>query len=704
MYSQEKQKQLLHQTKDFLKSFSPENISEKEAKKKTEELQTIIRYHDWRYYILNEPVVSDFEYDTLFKQLKKLEEKFPQLITADSPTQRISLGIAKDFSEVKHLVPMLSLDNSYNQEDLIDFDERVRELAGVDEIEYCVEPKFDGASISVIYENDLLIRGVTRGDGASGEEITHNLKILRSLPLSAKFSEYGIYKAEIRGETIINKEKFKKINAQRLKDDLPPFANPRNSAAGALRAKKEEAKMLLNSLEAFLYHISFAADKNGNDILTEKITSHFKSIRLLYELGFRTPKNELKLCKGINEVIEYCNEWAEKRDTVPYEIDGMVVKVNDFKIQQKVGATSHHPRWAIAYKFKAKQATTKLLKVEFQVGRTGIITPVAKLEPVALAGVTVSSISMFNEDFIREKDIRLGDTVLIERAGDVIPYIVMPVKEARNGREEKIHFPHQCPSCKNKLVKMEEEAAWRCVNINCDAQVVERIAHFVSKDAMDINHLGEANVKKFFELGILKNIADIYRLDFEKIKELEGFGEKSIQNLKNAIEASKQQPIHRLIFGLGIKFIGEISAKTLAASVKCVDELKNWNEEKLLSLEDVGPKVAKSLIDFFQQKTNIQLLEELKNLGVNVCKSENEETKSTKLAGLTFLFTGTLPTLKRDEAEKLVEENGGKIISSVGSKLKYLVVGEDAGSKLEKAKKLETVKIIDEKEFLEMIQ
>lgn len=706
MYSQEHQILLLSLTKSLL---DDKTIEEKSINSYIDNLRNVIRYHDWRYYVLNEPVISDYEYDSIYKQLKDEEQLHPELVTPDSPTQRVALGITKEFPSVKHLVPMLSLDNSYNREDLLEFDRRVKELSGEADVEYCVEPKFDGASISLVYENDLLIRAATRGDGAVGEEITNNLKVLRSLPLSAKFSDYGIHKIEIRGETIIQKETFKKINNQRLKDELPPFANPRNCAAGALRMQ-DAAEVAKRGLEAFLYHVSVAEDKNGNDFITgiptvnNKTTSHLKCIEMLYELGFRSPKKELNLCPNIEEVMIQCDEWAKKRDTIPYEIDGLVIKVNNIKFQQKIGATSHHPRWAIAYKFKAKQATTKLIRVEFQVGRTGAITPVAKLEPVELSGVRISSASIHNEEFIRERDLRIGDTVLVERAGDVIPYIVIPVKEARNGTEKSIYFPESCPSCNEKLEKSEEESAWRCQNISCPAQVVERMIHFVSKDAMDINHLGAANIFKFYSQGFLKSIPDIYRLNYEEIKKLEGYGDRSIQNLKNAIETSRHQSIHRLIYGLGIRFIGEISAKTLAASVKCIEDLKDWNEEKLISLEDVGPKVAKSIVNFFSHPTNLEMLNELKSLGVNTCKGEEEKTKSSKLAGLTFLFTGTLPTLKRDEAEKIVEENGGKILSSVGSKLKYLVTGDDAGSKLEKAKKTGTVQILNESEFLKMVE
>jgi len=426
-------------------------------------------------------------------------------------------------------------------------------------------------------------------------------------------------------------------------------------------------------------------------------------LALLWNLGFRSPEKEKKVFKGIEKVIKYCNEFEEGRDDLPYEIDGMVIKVNDTALQDKMGMTSHHPRWAIAYKFKARQATTELLGVEFQVGRTGAVTPVAKLKPVAIGGVTVSSISVHNEDYIKEKDLRIGDSVLIERAGDVIPQIVKPLADTRTGHEKKIHFPKTCPVCNSKLFKEEEEAVWRCINIDCPAQVVERIIHFVSKDAMDIRGFGEANVRKFYELGLLKDIPGIYTLDFAALSGMEGFGQKSIENLHAAIENSKKQPLHRLIYALGIRFAGETTAKTLAQAVNHLLDFKKFSIEDLQNLEDVGPKVAGSIHHFFSNRSNIEMLEELEKLGLQLKNTKKEMTTTGNLSGQTFLFTGTLPTLKRSEAEALAEENGGQILSGVSAKLNYLVVGEDAGSKLEKAKKINSVKIISEEEFLQLV-
>ncbi|HUM46295.1 MAG TPA: NAD-dependent DNA ligase LigA, partial [Chitinophagales bacterium] len=424
MYSSEEQKKLIDLTTKILKQEPLVEQANEPDSKFVKELHDAIRYHEWRYYVLSEPVIADIEYDQLYSRLKKLEEQYPAIITADSPTQRVSYDLTKEFPEVQHLVPMLSLDNSYDAEDLRDWDKRVRDLTGENEIIYCVEPKFDGAGISVVYEHDQLVRGATRGDGSVGEDITNNIKTLRSIPHRASFSKYGVERIEIRGEALINKESFKKLNAKRLEDNLPPLANARNSASGGLR-QQDPKDVAERKLEAFLYHISFAEDSKEKNLLGTKLPAHASNIHMLYELGFKTPEGELKKVKGIDGVIETCKDFEKKRESLAYEIDGLVIKVDDLNQQKKCGYTSHHPRWAIAYKFAAKQATTVLKKVDFQVGRTGAITPVAKLEPVELAGVTISSISMFNEDFITEKDIRLGDRVLIERAGEVIPYIVM---------------------------------------------------------------------------------------------------------------------------------------------------------------------------------------------------------------------------------------------------------------------------------------
>ena len=704
MYNNEQTKALQQHTSEWLSAAKTDNISEK-IKNNTEDLRNCLRFQEYRYYVQNDPLISDFEYDTLYKLLEHFEKENPGAITSDSPTQRVGKGLIKEFPKTQHLVPMLSLENSYNADDLLDFDRKARELSGLDEIEYCVEPKFDGASISLVYENDLLSRGVTRGDGQVGDEITLNVKQIKSVPLSAKFSEYGIEQIEIRGEVLMNKNNFKAYNDVLIEEGIPPLANPRNAAAGSLRIK-DTAAVSKRNLEAFLYHVSFIVDREANDqrsTINDQPATHNGMLEMLWHLGFRSPKNEMKVFKGIDAVITHVLDFEKGRDNLGYEIDGMVIKVNDLKLQDRLGMTSHHPRWAIAFKFKARQGTSKLLAVDFQVGRTGAVTPVAKIEPVQVGGVTVGSISIHNEEYIKEKDLMLGDTILIERSGDVIPQIVKSFPELRKGDEKKIEFPAICPVCSSTLYKPQEDAVWRCVSLTCPAQIVEGIIHFVSKDAMDIRSFGEANVRKFYEMGILKSIPDVYNLPYDEIGKLDGFGEKSITKLQQAIEDSKKQPLNRIIYALGIRYVGETTAKTLANAADHLTDFKNYTEEQLMQLEDVGVKVAKTVHTFFQNADNLQLLQKLEELGVQLKNEKKGTVTDGNLSGLTFLFTGTLTQLKRSDAEALVESNGGKILGAVSSKLNYLVAGESAGSKLEKAKKIPAIHVINEQEFIKML-
>lgn len=695
MYTAQDEKRLYDQAKALIEK-TPQNIEDAVAG-----LREVINFSDWKYYVQDDPLLSDFEYDTLFKKLKSIEEEYPEQKTADSPTQRVAMGLSEKFPPVSHLVPMLSLDNTYNAEDLEDFDRKCKEFAGTDKIVYCVEPKYDGASISLIYENGMLVRGATRGDGVMGEEITANIKQIRSIPLSANFLKDKVGQIEIRGEVVIHKEAFAAYNEQRIAEGLSPLANPRNAASGTLRIldPKEVSK---RKLSAILYHISYYNTEDRQR--PAQLGTHYDSLQWMYSLGFPTPAKEMRKFDNIADVIKFCDEFEQRRDDLPFEVDGLVIKVNDFDMQDMMGMTTHHPRWAVAYKFKARQATSKLLDVEFQVGRTGAITPVAKIEPVPIGGVTVKSISLFNEDVIREKDLRIGDTVVVERAGDVIPYIVKSLSELRTGEEKPIHFPHTCPACNEQLEKNEDEAAWRCININCPVQVAERIIHYTSKDAMDIRGLGGANVIKFFELGLLKDIPGLYHINWEEISKLGGFGEKSITNLKQAIENSKKQPLNRVIYGLGIRFVGETTAKTLANAVTHIRDFYGWDVEKLSTLEDIGPKVATSVAQFFHNEENRHMIDALEKEGLNLVNQHKGSDQGTgELSGKTFLFTGTLAKLKRSDAEGMVEERGGSILSGVSSKLNYLVVGEDAGSKLEKAKKLGTVSILTEEEFLNLV-
>ncbi len=708
MYSKEQQKHYFDLSKQYLEGQINEPVENQIL-----DLRTILNYHEWRYYQLNDPVLSDFEYDQLYKLLEKYEEEHPELITPDSPTQRVSTDLTSEFTSVPHLIPMLSLDNSYNEADLLDFDRQVKkhgELAADTPVEYSVEPKYDGGSIALIYEDNLMVRAATRGNGVLGEEITNNARVIKSIPLRADFSAHEISKAELRGEVLIRKDKFLEINKKRAKEGLSLFANARNTASGGLRMKTP-SEVAKRGLEAFIYQLSFAADKQGNDRLPS-IKTHHDSIEMLGKLGFKIPVKERKLCRNIQEAIDFCQEWEEKREQYPYEIDGMVVKVNDRELQEKCGYTSHHPRWAIAFKFKAKQATSELLRVEYQVGKIGSITPVAKITPVQLAGVTVSSVSLHNEDFIKEKNLKIGDTVLVERAGDVIPYIVKAMDELRDGSEEEITFPHTCPINTTEvavpLLRVAGEAAWRCPDCVCGAQDLQRIIFHVSKDAMDIDGFGKSIVERFYDLGWLKNIADIYRLDFNKIKNLEGFGEKSAENLRKSIEKAKNNPVHRLLHSLSIHHLGKKVSKLLAAEIDHVLELKNWQLEDFVAIKDVGPIVAQNVIDWFDNPNNIALLEEMEQLGVNLLQKPADQPVQTPkegpLAGKTILFTGTLQKLGRKEAKSLAETAGAKNLSAVSSNLDILVVGEKAGSKLKKADALGTVKIISEEEFLELIE
>lgn len=698
MYSSEQQTALNHLTQQLVKGEKPFA-----AEKKISALRDVINYHDWRYYVLSEPVLTDFDYDLLFKELKELETQYPHFLSADSPTQRIARGLTETFTSVSHLAAMLSLENSYNTDDLNDFDRRVKELTGSNEIAYCVEPKFDGSSIALVYENDLLVRAATRGDGTAGDDITNNAKALASVPLRAPFSQFGIYKVEIRGEVIIPRHVFEKMNEERKAKGEKVFQNARNTASGSLRTKDPNESRARN-LEAILYHLSFAEDKNGNNLLAAQLESHYHTIEILYRCGFKTPLHEMALCKSIQQAQDFIKTWDEKRHTFNIDTDGMVLKVNLLKQQQQCGSTAHHPRWAMAYKFAAKQTHSKLLKVEFQVGRTGAVTPVAKIEPVPLSGVTISSVSLHNQDFILEKDICIGDTVIVERAGEVIPYIVGALPDLRNGNETKIDFPVNCPSCNTALIKPEEEAVWRCDNADCPAQTEERVIHFVSKDAMDIDGCGRETVIEFIQRGFVKTIEDLYRLPYHDILGLEGWKEKSVNNLRKGIEDSKNRPLWRLLNALGIRHVGATTSKDISGHIQHVFDLEKMELEALMNIEGIGPKVAQSIFSFFKNRSNIHLLHELKNFGVNTeNRPEDARNKNNKLEGKTFLFTGSLQQFTRDRAKQLVEENGGKLLSGVSANLNFLVAGEDAGSKLAKAQKIPSIVVLSESEFLQLI-
>ena len=703
-YDADSTKQLNQLTQQLLN-----NHSEDSSEIKAHALRNVIQFHEYRYYVLNDPLISDSEYDALFKQLEQLEETFPELVTPDSPTQRVSSDMTEDFPSVPHLSPMLSLDNSYNADDLKDFDKQVRKLTGLqtgETINYTVEPKFDGGTIVLVYEDDMLVRAATRGNGTLGEDITNNARAIRSIPLKASFSQKHIARVELRGEAVIRKSSFHDINKKREEEGKNLFANPRNAATGGLRVK-DSKDVTSRGLEAFVFQISHAEDAQGRSVLTE-LGSHHGNIEWLNNLGFKVPQSERAFCKNIDEVIEFCTKWEARREAYDYEIDGMVVKVDDPQLQEMCGATSHHPRWAIAFKFKAKQATSRLLQVEYQVGKTGAITPVAKIEPVPLAGVKVSSISLHNEDFITSKDIRINDVLLVERAGDVIPYVVKVMEDIRDGDEKPIVFPQNCPSCNSRLMRSDGEAAWRCVNTLCPAQSLQKMIHHVSKDGMDIDGFGKSYVEKFKELGWLHNIADIYKLDYNAISQLEGFGEKSAQNLKKAIDMAKQNPIKKLLQSLSIHHLGKKASSLIAAQVDHILDLAQWTVEDYVEIDEIGPVLAQNMVNFFAEETNIELLRDMESQGVNLKQTQEDKpievVKDHPLSGKTILFTGALTIMTRADAQKAAAALGAKNISAVSSNLDILVAGEKAGSKLKKAQALGTVDIISEADFVQLLE
>ena len=671
-------------------------------------LISILHYHEWAYYVNNSPVISDFDFDQLYQKLVKLEGQNPAMTRSDSPSQRVSSDLNPEFPTVPHLNPMLSLANSYNEEDLNEFDKQIKKLTTTEEttdIQYFVEPKYDGGSIALVYEEDKLVRAATRGNGTMGEDMTTNATTLPTVPLQAAFSDHNIYKAELRGEAVIAKSTFEANNKKREQAGQQLFANPRNAATGGLRMK-DPNETRKRGLEVFIFQMAYAVDKEGNDILN-KFTSHSESIALLKSLGFKVSLNKDQLCNNITEALNSCQKWERERENFLYEIDGAVVKVDNIALQELCGATQHHPRWAIAFKFKAKQANTTLLEIEYQVGKTGAITPVAKVKPVQLAGVTVSSISLHNEEFITQKDLRLGDTIVIERAGDVIPYVVKSLADIRDGSEKVITFPKVCPECQATLERSEDQAAWRCSNNTCKAQVIQKLIYHVSKDAMNIDGFGKSYVEIFYNNGWIKDFSDVYNLDYHSISQLEGFGTRSATKLKAAIEKAKTNPMHRLLNSLSIHHLGRKASKLIAQEINHVTELEKWTEEDFTNIKDIGPVVAENVIAFFSNPDNVDIIHKLEEHGVNLKQTKEDKPKEVRadapLIGQTILFTGSLQTMSRKVAQSKAEEAGAKNISAVSSKLNILVVGEKAGSKLKKAQALGTVKIMTEEEFNTLI-
>jgi len=697
---------------DKLVSFSRDVLSEKikiNSQELSDKLAEVVRFHEWRYYTLNEPILSDTEYDFLFKALEAIELVHPEWRSDHSPTQRVGLEITENAKQIDHLQPMLSLANSYNEKDLIDFDLQIKKLLKLDvteEISYSVEPKYDGGGISLVYEDNQLLRAVTRGDGSRGEEITNNVKSMKSVPLYADFAKLGIKTIELRGEALISTANFTKINKLREENGQVLFANARNAATGGLRTK-DPKETENRKMDAFIYSISYAADEAGNSKLDD-FKSHFASIDIIGSLGVKVPSEARKLCKGIDEVVKFCAKWQNDRNLFPYEIDGMVIKLDNKNWQDRIGFTAHHPRWAIAYKFQAKQGATRLIDVEYQIGKIGSITPVGKLEPVALAGVTISSVSLHNEEFIESRDLRLGDMVVVERAGDVIPYIVKALDDVRTGSEIPIKFPTNCPSCNSDLVKLETEAAWRCINPDCPAQNLQRLIFFASKDAMDIDGFGKSIMEKFFELGWVKTYPDIYRLTEEQISGLEGFGARSAEKLIAAIEVSKANPIQRFLHALSIHHVGKKVSKLLAEEIDNVLDLTSWTKEHFEGIKDIGPVVAQNVIAYFGDDANVTMIKEMETLGVNLTATTKDRravvtNSDHHLSGKTILFTGTLHQMGRKEAQEKAESLGAKNLGAVSSNLNILVVGDNAGSKLKKAKELGTVEVLTEQEFLDLL-
>lgn len=661
-----------------------------QAKKLHEQLNE----HNYRYYILDDPSISDAEYDQLFQKLKKLETEYPALITSDSPTQRVGAKPLKEFSEVQHKVPMLSLENAFTEEDVFDFNQRVQErLNTTKEIEYTCEPKLDGLAVSVCYENGLLVQAATRGDGATGEDITENVRTIRMVPLQLRGSGFPKI-LEVRGEIYLPKSGFAELNARAEALGEKTFVNPRNAAAGSVR-QLDPRITAKRPLAIFFYGVGFV--EGGN--LPEK---HSEILHALSEWGLRT-NPEIKVVQGIEKCLSYHVSMGEKRSKLPYEIDGVVYKVNSLSLQERLGFVSRAPRWAIAHKFPAEEVTTLLEAVEFQVGRTGALTPVARLKPVFVGGVTISNATLHNMDEVHRKDIHIGDTVIVRRAGDVIPEVVGVVTQHRSKDLKKIKLPSSCPVCHSAIEQTEGEAVARCTGgLFCAAQRKEAIKHFSSRRAMDIEGLGDKLVDQLVATGNINTIADIYTLQLDQLADLERMGEKSAQNLLDAIEKSKKTSLARFLYSLGIREVGEATAKNLAHHYGEIEPIYSATEEELQSITDIGPVVSQHIVAFFAEKHNRDVIKKLLQAGIHWEKIQ-KSAKDLPLAGKTFVLTGALEIMSRDEAKDKLESLGAKVSGSVSSKTDYVVVGADAGSKLKKAKEL-GIKILDENEFIHFIK
>ncbi|EAE6663306.1 NAD-dependent DNA ligase LigA [Listeria monocytogenes] len=660
-------------------------------KKRYEELINILDQYSYDYYVIDNPTVEDAEYDQKMQELLKIEEAHPKWVTPESPSKRVGGEVLEGFKKVAHDTPMLSLANAFNQEDLADFDRRIRDKVG-DDIAYMCELKIDGLAVSLQYENGKYKQGATRGDGTIGEDITANLRTIRSIPMKLQ-KDYSI---EVRGEAFMPKRSFQKLNEIREEEGQMLFANPRNAAAGSLRQLDTKIAASRN-LDIFLYAVA--------DFGEMGVETHSAGLDMLETLGLKVNK-ERRLCNSLEEVYAYIDEWTEKRAGLAYDIDGIVLKLNNLEQQRQMGTTVKSPRWSIAYKFPAEEVPTKLLDIELNVGRTGVVTPTAVLEPVRVAGTTVSRASLHNEDLITEKDIRIGDTVLIKKAGDIIPEVIKSITEERSGSEKPFHMPKNCPTCDSELVRLEEEVALRCINPKCPAQIKEGLIHFVSRNAMNIDGLGEKVIIQLFSQHLIKDVADLFFLSKEKLLELERMGEKSVTNLLASIEASKQNSLEKLLFGLGIRHVGAKAAKSLAIHFDTMDNLKVADKETLTSINDIGEKMADSIVTYFANEEVHDLLEELKRAGVNMTytgpKLEDMSEEELVFAGKTVVLTGKLGKLTRNDAKALIESLGGNVSGSVSKKTDVVVAGSDAGSKLAKAEEL-AIPIWSEEDLIEYL-
>ncbi|HZT71322.1 MAG TPA: NAD-dependent DNA ligase LigA [Terriglobia bacterium] len=656
-----------------------------DIEKTIEKLRDEIRYHEYRYYVLNDPEISDAKFDELMRQLQELEQQHPELITPDSPTQRVGGKPAEEFAKVRHSAPMLSLDNTYSVDELRDFDRRVRELSGRERVAYVAELKLDGLSMALTYEEGVLMRGLTRGDGITGEDVTQNVKTIRSVPLKIDSKKLEVIgrprKFEVRGEVIMTRKAFREANEQREKNGEPLFANPRNAAAGTIR-QLDPRIVASRNLDMFIYYLLVSG--------RPPLKTQWEVLGALKQMGFKVNPYS-HLVKSFDELIAYIQEMEHVREKLEYEIDGVVVKVNEIALWEELGMTAKSPRWAIAYKYPAQQETTVVKDIRVQVGRTGTLTPVADLEPVNIGGVTVSHATLHNMDEIDRLGVRIGDTVLVQRAGEVIPQVLKVTKHAPDGRE--FRMPKHCPVCGGDVVRDEGEVAYRCVNSACPAQLKESLLHFASRRAMNINGLGESLVDQLVDQGLVHDVADLYSLTEEQLMSLERMGAKSAQNLLSEIEKSKSNELARVIYAIGIRFVGERTAQLLADHFGSLDRLERATAEELYEVEEIGPKVAQSIVEFFREKRNRDVIEKLRKAGLQF--EQKKRKKGGPLEGRQFVLTGTLPNLSREEATRMIEEAGGRVTGSVSRKTDYVVVGADPGSKLDKARSL-GVRTIDE--------